>query len=188
MWTFVGIMAVIFIGLFIELWTDLGLVTFFFILFLFNVIIIPFRNKILWDNKHFKGKYVTAEIIYYDQIQEGKKVYDVTIVNYEMNGKSMDALLDGKKGKKIGEKIEIVTDGEVAFCVKKSWRDIFDDIKMVILCVPFGYIFFKNLGELNVYCVVFCIMLNIFLVIMHPITYRSFIKGLKAEAGWHENL
>lgn len=188
MWTFVGIMAVIFIGLFIELWTDLGLVTFFFILFLFNVIIIPFRNKILWDNKHFKGKYVTAEIIYYDQIQEGKKVYDVTIVNYEMNGKSIDALLDGKKGKKIGEKIEIVTDGEVAFCVKKGWRDIFDDIKMVILFVPFGYLFFKNFSELNFYCVVFCSLLAVFLIIIHPITYRNFIKGLKAEAGWHENL
>lgn len=188
MWEIWGWLAVFVIGCFIELWTPFGLITIFFILFLSNVIIIPFRNKILWDNKRFKGQYVTAEIIYYDKVRFGKIIYNVTIINYVMNGKSIDALLDGKNGAKIGEKIDIITDGEVAFSIKKSWRDISNDIKRIILCLLFGYIFFKNIVELNIYCVTFCICLNIFLIIVWPITERRHIKALKTQLGWYENV
>lgn len=188
MWMFWGLLATLFIGLFIELWTPFGLITFFFILLFFEVVTIPFRNKLLWDNKHFKGTYVTAEIIDYDRVRSGKSIYNVTIVNYVTNGKSIDALLYGKQGAKIGEHIDIVTDGEVAFCIKKGWRDIRNDIIKIILCVPLGYVFFKYFNELNVYCIIYCIIFNIFLIIVRPVNHREHNKGLKTKLGWYENL
>lgn len=165
-------------------------IAFAFILCLFEIIMIPFRNKILWDNKRFKGTYVMAEIVYYDRIKLSKSVNDVTIVNYMMNGKSIDALIQGKKGKKIGEKIQIITDGEVAFCVQTNWRDIITSgyIMKIIACLLLGYFFFMHLEEINGYYIICCIVFDSVLALTQPSSHRRFIKILKAEAGWHENV
>lgn len=165
-------------------------ITFAFLLFLFDIVAIPFRNKILWDNKRFKGIYVMAEIVYYDRIELSKSAIDVTIVNYMMNGKSVDALIQGKQGKEIGEKIKIKTDGEIAFCVQTNWRDIITGsyIIKIIVCLLLGYFFFMHLEEINGYYIIGCIIFDCMLVLTQPSSYRQFIKILKTEAGWHENV
>lgn len=168
----------------------LALITCGFISLIFNIIKTPFCTKFLWDNKYFKGRYVMAEIIYYDCVQLERWSYDVTIVNYVMNGKSIDALIEGKKGQRVGEKIHIITDGEVTFCTQKNWREFITGtyIIKIIICFLLGDFFVGHFKEINVNYIILSILINVILVLAYPIFYREFIKSLKSASGWHEKL
>lgn len=149
----------------------------------------PIKHKLLWDNKKFRGYRIAAEIIYFDTVQLGKGTHDITVLNYTLCGKSKDTLLLKKKGDKIGDTIEIISDGEVSYRVKRDWKDIFNSrmCTAFIVCCLSGFIFYANLESINMYLFLGCIILEIINLLLFPISNRSFYRQIKKELGWRIN-
>ncbi|MDE6626702.1 MAG: hypothetical protein K2K56_10105 [Lachnospiraceae bacterium] len=169
-----------------ELWDFFGL---WFVETLVTLIITPFEHKLLWDNKKFKGYRIDAKVIYFDTVKYGKGTIDITVLNYNLYGKSKDTLLLKKEGDKIGDIIEIISDGEVSYRVKRDWRDILNKrtcAAMVVCCLS-GLAFFTNLDSINIYLFIGCIVLEIIHIPRHSISDRKFYRQLKKAAGWHIN-
>ena len=167
----------------------LVMILYYFFDFLFTFIRIPLQyTKMLWNDKRFKGTYVTAEVLYHDEMQGRGWPARVTVINYVMNGRSIDVLIDGTVGEP-GEKIEVITDGEFASLAKPNRRDVFNNVKqMISFCVVSGILFFVFLKYINVYSIIVWILWEICKTVMLPYTWRDNIRGLKEQAGWHENV
>ncbi|MCM1497038.1 MAG: hypothetical protein NC124_01070 [Clostridium sp.] len=171
-----------------EIW-DINFCGLCFVATLGTLITTPFRYKLLWNNKKFKGFRIAAKVIYFDTVQLDKWTYDITVLNYKLNGKSKDTLLIKKGRDKIGDIIEIISDGEVSYRVKRDWGDILNKktcIAMVVCCLS-GLVFFTNLENINVYFLVGCVVFEIITTLRLPISERNFYRLLKKEAGWHVN-
>ena len=165
------------------------LIVYYFFGFLFTYIRILLQySKMLWNDKRFKGTYVTAEVLYHDEMQGSRWTTRVTVINYVMNGRSIDVLIDGTVGEP-GEKIEVITDGEFASLAKPNRRDVFNNVKqMISFCVVSGILFFVFLKYIKVYLIIVWILWEICKTVMLPYTWRDNIRGLKEQAGWHENV
>ncbi len=165
------------------------MLVYYFFDFLFTFIRIPLQySKMLWNDKRFKGTYVTAEVLYHDEMQGSRWTTRVTVINYVMNGRSIDVLIDGTVGEP-GEKIEVITDGEFASLAKPNRRDVFNNVKqMISFWVVSGILFFVFLKYINVYSIIVWILWEICKTVMLPYTWRGKIRGLKEQAGWHENV
>lgn len=139
------------------------LMFFFFLLTLGQTIMMLFESRI-WE-KCFHGEYFDAEIIYFDSVTVARKDVDVTVVNYMCNGKSRDVMLRKKGGEKIGDIINIITDGKVAYRTKRDWRDIINKevIGNTILMIFSGYVTINHIGEVSFGWIIFCV---IFLIIV----------------------
>lgn len=162
---------------------------FWLVVALGELITTPFEHKLLWDNKKFKGYRVDAEVIYFDTVKFDRWTYDVTVLNYYLYGKSKDALLLKKGGDKIGDTIEIISDGEISYRVKRDWRDIINRktcVAMVVCCL-LGPVFLTNLDSINIYFFIGCIIFEIIITLRFPISNRDFYRVLKKKAGWHVN-
>ncbi|MDE6624905.1 MAG: hypothetical protein K2K56_00895 [Lachnospiraceae bacterium] len=169
-----------------EIWDICGL---WFILILGDLIREPFEHKLLWDNKKFKGYRIDAKVIYFDTVKIGKSPIDITVLNYYLYGKSKDTLLLKNERDKIGDIIEIISDGEVSYRVKRDWRDIFNGrmCAAMVCCCLSGLVFFSNLESINIYFFIGCIVFEIIDTLTLPISNRSFYRDLKKKAGWHVN-
>lgn len=166
-----------------------GALVYFFFESLSYFIKIPLQyTEMVWNNKRFKSTYVTAEVLYHDELRGNRTVVKTTVINYVMNGKSIDVLLYGTI-REPGEKIEIITDGEFASLAKPNRRDIFNNVKhMITTCIVSGILFFAFLKYINVYIIMVFILWSICKIVIWPYVWRDMIKGLKEWSGWHENV
>lgn len=176
-----------------------ALLTFLSMMVLFSVIQdMLYTSKIIWNNKFFKGTRVMGEVLYHDSVSMGRNTCDVTVVNCKLNGKSIDVLIPGNRGQKagtvIGEKIEIITDGEIAFCVQRNWRNINPDYGNLKGKITIGLLFgglaylYLIFEPINIYFLVFSILINVILIARPLRSYRNLTYSLKSASGWHENL
>ncbi len=156
---------------------------------LFTFIEVPLQySKMLWNDKRFKGTYVTAEVLYHDELRGGRAVVKATVINYVMNGRSIDVLINGTVGEP-GEKIGIITDGEFASLAKPNRRDVFNNVKQMITpCIVSGILFFVFLKYINVYLIMLWIVWEICKIVILPYAWRDNIKQFKKDSGWHENV
>lgn len=175
------------------------LLTFLSMMALFSVIEdVLYTSKIIWNNKFFKGTRVMGEVLYHDSVSMGRNTCDVTVVNCKLNGKSIDVLIPGNRGQKagtiIGEKMEIITDGEIAFCVQRNWRNINPDYGNLKGKITFGLLFgglaylYLTVEPINIYFLIICILINVILIARPLRNYRNLTHSLKSASGWHENL
>ncbi len=134
---------------------------------------------------------INAKIVDVDYIQYIKGQIPVTIVSFQRAGKVRDTAITYRKNDKVGDELEIVTDG---FCTvrKKHKFSVFaimlEELGMIIGSVCLGFIANKLFGEISFLIVAVVVMVCFVVIVCYPIYTASYNQSLEKRLGWHEYL
>lgn len=132
---------------------------------------------------------VMAEIIYFDEISFIKGSCKVTIVNYLNNGSQQDAVILRAKKDKIGDKIQIVTDGNIAVrknvAIKEGRSAGINIIFLIGLLIVGKYIIF-NEEIICMFALATLLGVMLIIVILYPLFYKAYDSEIKEKLGWRK--
>ena len=151
------------------------------------VIIISFAGDCFYIKREIRNfKPITAEIIYFDEASFGRGgSYPVTIVSYTINGIQRDAVISKAQRDRVGDKIEIVTDGEIAIrkklALKNSERTRISSVVFVVF-----FVILWNVGPIDEVTIslTFIIIMMMLYVIFYPLIYKVHDSYIKEKLGW----
>lgn len=128
-------------------------------------------------------KPIIAEIIYFDKVRRER----LAIVSYKINDLQQNAVISKAFKDKIGDKIEIVTDGEIAVRKKIELKDnkgvIDATVFLVIMLVVLWYT--GPIDELTV-ALFFWIIWVLMYIIFLPLIYKVGDNYIKEKLGWRK--
>ena len=130
---------------------------------------------------------IIAEVIYFDEVSFIKGSSKVTIVSYKNNGLQRDAVILKAKKDKIGDKIEIITDGKIAVrknVVLKEDQDIGMGTIIFIIMLILSKCFGSDEGTMT--ALYFLLTIVLFLAVLHPLVYEAFDSEIKKKLGWRK--
>lgn len=158
-----------------------------FIIMLLIGIIISLLGDIIVIKKRLK-KYPTviADIIYFEEVQLFRGGSCIAVVKYMKDNVEKSAIIHKAKKDKIGDKVEIVTDGKLAArnsIVLKQDLSIGGIIGSVIVMVLFGQYIDNLYASLAFNCMV---VIEFFLMITYPYVYEAHYCEMKDRLGWHD--
>lgn len=169
----------------------LNCILFILILYVTILIVVYFGDYILIKTVLKTYKPIPTRIIDIDRVQPfaGNGGYDVTIVTYYENGKEKDAVISHQKSDKIGDCLDIVTDG----CLAVRCKVGFDSINTMLICLGVGIaliyyaIYSYSIGVVVPIWMIFVeLLFCIAVLVLHPLLAKSRDKSTKAYLGWHK--
>lgn len=142
-------------------------------------------DQIVIKTKLKNADICVAEIVDFEEVNFIKGSIFVTIVKYMKNDVEKTAIVYKGKKDKIGNKIVIVTDGNIAA------RDTFyikEEMSIGAIIVFIGVVFFlaQRSEEYFTYASIIMLVIVALLAILHPYTYESHNCEIKRKLGWHE--
>lgn len=148
--------------------------------------ILSFVQDQIYAKIRLRGyKPILAEVIYFDEVQFIKGSSKVTIVSYKSNGLQRDAVILQAKNDKIGDKIEIVTDGKIAVRKKIALKED-QHFGMSIFALVVILFFLKSFNsDEELIAIYFVLIIELlFTTILNPLVYEVFDSEIKEKLGW----
>lgn len=150
------------------------------------MIILSFVQDWIYAKIRLRGyNPILAEVVYFDEVQFIKGSSKVTIVSYKSNGLQRDAVFLKANKDKIGDKIEIITNGKIAVRKKIALKEdqhfgvsIFALVVMLFFLKSFN----SDEGLIAIYFVLIIGLL--FTTILNPLVYEAFDSEVKEKLGW----
>lgn len=130
---------------------------------------------------------IVAEVIYFDEVSVIKGISNVTIVSYKSNGLQKDAVILKAKKDKIGDKIEIVTDGKIAVRKKIALKeDQHFGVSIFALGIILFFLKYSGSDEGGMTAVYFMFIMEVIFAIFYPVIYEAFDSEVKEKLGWRK--
>lgn len=156
------------------------------VIFYCIMIILSFVQDWIYAKIRLRGyNPILAEVIYFDEVQFVKGSSKVTIVSYKSNGLQRDAVILKAKKDKIGDKIEIVTDGKIAVRKKIALKED-QHFGVGIFALVVMLFFLKSFGpdEELLIAAYFVLIIGLLFTVLHPLVYEAFDSEIKEKLGW----
>ncbi len=153
-----------------------------------SLMILVYLGDYIIIKTHLKYyKPITAEIIDLDYAKYLKGGEAVTIVTYEKNGKNKDAIITNQKKDKIGDKVEIITDGVIAIRAKKNVDKltVFLHILLGFVMIGYGYFMYSTGLEIPTAGILVTLLICGSLIASQPFLAESSDRNRKRALGWH---
>lgn len=128
---------------------------------------------------------ILAEVIYFDEVQFINGSSKVTIVSYKSNGLQRDAVILKANKDKIGDKIEIITNGKIAVRKKIALKED-QHFGVSIFALVVILFFLKSFGpdEGLLIAGYFVLIIGLlFTTILNPLVYEAFDSEIKEKLG-----
>lgn len=142
-------------------------------------------DKIVIKTKLKNADMRIAEIIDFEEVNYIKGSIRITVVKYIKNNEEKTAIVYKGKKDKIGDKILIATDDDIAARDK-----IYIKEEMSVGAIVMFMVVFILLGQTNneffMYANIILLVIVAMLALLHPHTYKSQIYEIKRKLGWHE--
>lgn len=157
------------------------------IIYVSLIVIVYFGDYIIIKTRLQYYKPITAEIIDLDYAQYFKGGETVTIVSYEKTVTSKDAIITNEKNDKIGDMVEIVTDGVIAVRAKKKVDKvtILGHTLLGFGMIWYGYFMYTTGLEMPTWSILVAILICGGMIVLHPLCTSSIDSNRKRALGWH---
>lgn len=147
-------------------------------------------DKLIWFCRKKRLSVFKAEILYFEEITEHRWTYEYSVINYSIMGLSVDAIVKRGVKDKIGDQIEIASDGSLAVRTKPYFKKEFmeNNILLFVGAVIEAYYVFHHIEDLTYTDLLIGLAAGMAVTIYQLIAYETDVQRTKKKLGWHENL
>lgn len=158
-----------------------------FLIYCISIFLLLAGDWIISKTKLCNCKPVMAEIICFEEIHFVKSGCNIAILHYNENGNSRDTFVVKAKNDRVGDKIEIITDGCLAVrkgVVLQGKISIMKDfIAVVAIFFLFKHIFLDK-EMLSMLALLTVLILVLIITIFYPYFYEAYYNAIKQKLRW----
>lgn len=156
-------------------------------LFVLGTMLSMFGEWLVIKTRLRNCKTYIGEIVYFDEIPLMRGAHMISVINYQDNGKSRDAIIIKAKRDVVGAKISIVTDGNLAVRKKiamaeKGSSGVYIAAVIVLIIGQF------NLNASQMFFLDAALLITlvglIIILLFYPFLYEITDQSMKDRLGW----
>lgn len=156
--------------------------------FIVGVCIYVFEDVIIQKNFMWKKYFVEGEILWFDECALFRRTSNIAVIQYTKNNMLQKVVVRRGIKDKIGDRIRIATNGNIAVRVKPYWKK---DLKVcelalnIIVIVLLGRYIIVNYNKCNMRCILLAFCVTVFAILIYPLLYELDTNNIKRDLGWH---